>query len=108
MNGEETFPILTVTDAPDSKAEEVIEEGLAQFNENQAGRLPGSAHAGRASFRSRQQSGGWWTIGSDITRPAVYRSVLPPGVPCVSTVSAAALCKRPKTRLGGGAAARRW
>jgi len=33
----ETPPILTVTDAPDSKAEEVIEEGLAQYNENNAG-----------------------------------------------------------------------
>jgi GNAT superfamily N-acetyltransferase len=37
MNNEETPPILTVTDAPDSNAEEVIEGGLAQFNEDNAG-----------------------------------------------------------------------
>jgi GNAT superfamily N-acetyltransferase len=37
MSNEETSPILTVTDAPDSKAEEVIEGGLAQFNEDSAG-----------------------------------------------------------------------
>ena len=37
MGTKETPPILTVTDAPDSKAEEVIEEGLAQYNENNAG-----------------------------------------------------------------------
>ena len=30
-------PILTVTDAPDSNAEEIIEQGLARFNEDNAG-----------------------------------------------------------------------
>jgi hypothetical protein len=37
MSNENTQPILTVTDAPGSKAEEVIEGGLAQFNEDNAG-----------------------------------------------------------------------
>ena len=37
MRNEDTSPILTVTDTPDSKAEAVIEEGLARFNEENAG-----------------------------------------------------------------------
>jgi hypothetical protein len=37
MSNEETPPILAVTDAPGSEAEEVIEGGLAQFNEDNAG-----------------------------------------------------------------------
>jgi GNAT superfamily N-acetyltransferase len=37
MSNEEPRPILTVTDAPGSKAEEVIEGGLAKFNEDNAG-----------------------------------------------------------------------
>lgn len=37
MSDEETSAILTVTDAPGSKAEEVIEGGLAQFNEDNVG-----------------------------------------------------------------------
>jgi GNAT superfamily N-acetyltransferase len=37
MSNENAQPILTVTDAPGSKAEEVIEGGLAQFNEDNAG-----------------------------------------------------------------------
>jgi GNAT superfamily N-acetyltransferase len=37
MSNEETPPILTVTDAPGSHAEELIEEGLARFNAENAG-----------------------------------------------------------------------
>jgi GNAT superfamily N-acetyltransferase len=37
MSNAEKPPILTVTDAPSSKAEEIIEEGLAQFNRENAG-----------------------------------------------------------------------
>ena len=37
MSNEETPPLLAVTDAPGSEAEEVIEGGLAQFNEDNAG-----------------------------------------------------------------------
>jgi hypothetical protein len=37
MSNEETPPILTVTDAPGTEAEEIIEGGLAQFNEDNAG-----------------------------------------------------------------------
>ena len=37
MSNEELPPIFTVTDAPGSEAEEVIEGGLAKFNEDNAG-----------------------------------------------------------------------
>jgi GNAT superfamily N-acetyltransferase len=37
MNSEGMLPIVTVTDAPDSRAREAIEEGLARFNEDKAG-----------------------------------------------------------------------
>lgn len=37
MSNEELPSILTVTDAPGSEAEEVIEGGLAKFNEDNAG-----------------------------------------------------------------------
>ncbi|WFU31343.1 GNAT family N-acetyltransferase [Bradyrhizobium brasilense] len=37
MSSEGIMPVITLTDAPDRKAEEIIEEGLAQFNEEKAG-----------------------------------------------------------------------
>jgi GNAT superfamily N-acetyltransferase len=37
MTHEETPPILTVTDAPGADAEAIIEQGLARFNEDNAG-----------------------------------------------------------------------
>jgi GNAT superfamily N-acetyltransferase len=37
MSNDDTTPILTVTDAAGSQAEEIIEQGLARYNEDKAG-----------------------------------------------------------------------